>query len=1019
MNISAWAIKKPIPVIVLFMVLTIAGWLGFKSLSVQNLPDFDLPVVTVTAAMPGATASNMETEVAKKLEDSFASIDKLEHITTSVTEGVASITLQFLLEKDVQEAVDDIKDSISQVKKDLPTALEEPIVKKLTMAGRPLLTYTVQAEGVSRKDLSWFVDNDVSRAVTAVTGVSQITRQGGASREIRVELDQTKMAGFGVTAAEVSRQLRSRTLDSAGGRSDLGGQEQTVRAVGALSDIEALSSFPLRLGQGGGYAPLSGIATVTDTEEEQRQRAWVDGKEVVSFQVFRSKGTSEVTVGAAVRDAVGKLQAQRPDVKITEVNDNVKAVQTQYDSTMSALYEGAFLAVVVVFFFLRNGRATFVSAAALPLSIIPTFFAISAFGFSLNSITLLALTLVVGILVDDAIVEVENIVRHQNMGKKPMVAARDAAAEIGLAVIATSFTLVAVFLPVAFMAGIPGKFFKQFGITASIAVLMSLLVARLLTPVMAATMLKGMKDHDHVEDARWHKTYMRGLDYCLHRPWRVMAFAVAFFVMSVALLGQLPAGFVPKSESGKVEVAVEMAPGTTLDETSAVIEQARARIQALPEVTRVYSIAGGSTIRKGSLSVDLVDGADETAVESKIREQLSTIPAAKLTYGQGGSGETLQIVLSGEDPVKLNQAASDLARDLRTIPGLGNVSSSASLVQPELAVRVDLVKAAAQGVLPSDIGTTIKVATEGDVDQNLAKLNEGLRQIPVRVQLAQATRTDIGQLEQLRVPGANGQVILSNVADISLESGPAEISRYDRSRNVTITAELAGLQIGEVAKKVNELPSMKNLPEGVSRAPAGDMERMMELFKSFGLAMALGILAVYVVLVLLFHDFVQPLTILMALPLSIGGAVLALMAGGYALGMPSLIGLLMLMGIVTKNSILLVEYAVRTQREGFCTALMAMEEACAKRVRPILMTTVAMGAGMLPIALSTTGDSSFRAPMAAAVIGGLLTSTMLSLFVVPAFYQLVDRLETRLRIRRWGKKRKQVLKRQKPQLNDE
>lgn len=1008
MNFSAWALKRPVPVMVLFFILMVGGWMGFRSMTVQNLPDFDLPVVTVTALMPGATASNMETEVAKKLEDAFVGIDKLEHITTTVTEGTAAISLQFELEKPAQEAVDDVKDAISQVKADLPAQVEEPIVKKLNITGSALISYGVSSPTMDTKQLSWFVDNELTKALMKVSGVGEVSRKGGVEREIVVTLDKTKMASYGVTAADISSQLRQRTQDAAGGRTTLAGHEQAVRAAGTLADISALHEYPLSLGGAGGHVRLSDIAKIEDGTQEQRTLAMVDGKEVVSFQVFRSKGTSEVDVGDAVRAAVAELAAQRSDIQFKELFNDIEKVRAQYDASMKALYEGAILAVVVVMLFLRNARATFVSGMALPLSVIPTFMAMAMFGFSLNTVTLLALTLVVGILVDDAIVEVECVVRHQQMGKKPYEAARDAAAEIGLAVIATSMTLVAVFLPTAFMAGIPGKFFKQFGWTAALAVLMSLLVARLVTPVMASKLMKPMKEHP-VEDAAWHKRYMSWLTFTLTRPGTVLLMAGAFFVGSVYLMGKLPAGFVPKGSSGQLSVSVELAPGATIHDTVEVLEKARSKVADLEGIQRVYVIAGTGDVRNGSLTLTLSgEVKNETELESVVRKRLADVPGAKFSYGKGGSGEKLEIVLTGDNLQTLSESARKVEQGLRTIHGFGNVNSSLSKLKPELLVTLDLEKAAAYGVSVQQVGQAVKVATVGDADKALPKLNQGERQLGVRVKLDDTERTSMEAIEQLRVPTSRGDyVMLAEVARVELTSGPAEITRYDRSRSVTITAELAGMQMGEAVSKVNALPALLELPEDVKRKAAGDMERMMELFTSFGLAMALGVLAVYLVLVLLFHDFVQPLTILTALPLSVGGAVLALMAGGYSLSMPALIGLLMLMGIVTKNSILLVEYATRIQRSMGWGGVDAIREACSKRVRPILMTTIAMGAGMLPIALATSGDSSFRAPMAAAVLGGLMTSTLLSLFVVPAVFILVDRLERRV----YRRKRKNLKKR--------
>lgn len=993
MNLSTWAIQKPVPAILLFVVLTLAGILSFRALPVQNLPDFDLPTVTITASLPGSTASSMETDVTRKIEDSLASLDKIDHITSTVTEGSSVTTVQFQLEKDTSEAVNDVRDAVSKIRSQLPSDVQEPIITKMTMAGQPLLTYAVNSATKSPAELSWFIDNQTTKALLSSKGVSTVTRTGGVDREIRVELDPVKLTGLNIPASDISSKLKNLLQDAGGGRTVYGGTEQTVRAVGAITSATALADTQLTLSDGRRVA-LSDIATIHDGTSEQRQRAELNGQPVVAFQVYRSTGYSEVSVADSVRAQIAALAKAHPDVTLTEISDSVKHVQAQYDASMEALYEGAILAVIVVWLFLRDIRATLVSAVALPLSILPTFFAMQYLGFSLNVLTLLSLTLVVGILVDDAIVEVENIVRHLGMGKSPRTAAIDAAQEIGLAVIATSMTLVAVFLPTAFMSGVPGKFFKQFGWTAALAVLASLLVARLLTPMMAANMLKPSSHHQ--ADGIFMRYYTKGLTACLRHPYRTLAGAVLFFIASMGLLAALPSGFMPAGQSGKLMTAVELAPGATLADTTAVVTAARKAAQSTPEVVRVFATIGGSDVRKANLTFDLSEkGRPDGTVASELRKKFSNIPGARFSFGMGGSGEKLTLVLSGDNTDTLQSAAAAVAQDLRTIPGLGNVSSSASLLKPELSIKTDMARAADLGVTPAAVGNALRVATTGDFDLNLAKLNLDERQLNIRVTIPEEMRTNPDIISQLRVTGSHGTVPISSFAAMQLDSGPAQVDRYDRTRNVTLSVELAGQPIGEVMKKVNALPSLQHLPEGVSRQASGDMERMQELFSSFGLAMLFGVLAVYFVLVLLFHDFVQPGTILVALPLSVGGAVIALLLGNYSLSMPALIGLLMLMGIVTKNSILLVEYASRYQREENVTAWAAISDACAKRVRPILMTTVAMAAGMLPIALSMSGDSSFRAPMATSVIGGLLTSTVLSLFVVPAVYLLVDRAKSR------------------------
>lgn len=677
---------------------------------------------------------------------------------------------------------------------------------------------------------------------------------------------------------------------------------------------------------------------------------------------------------------------------------------------MSLLYEGAILAVLVVWFFLRDWRATLVAAAALPLSIIPTFFVMNYLGFTLNGVTLLSLALVIGILVDDAIVEIENIVRHLRMGKTPYQAALEAADEIGLAVVATTFTLIAVFLPTAFMSGIVGKYFKQFGWTAAIAVATSLVVARLLTPMMAAYLLKPIA-HEK-KDSRLMRKYLAIASWCLQHRVKTTVMATVFFIVSLALIPLLPTGFIPSSDRGQTQVTLELPPGSTLAETRASAEHARRIVMKNKDVSQVYSAIGGEEARRATLTVLLKDPPErkrkQTEVDIELRDMLTQLPGLRVTVGAGGNGEELQLLLSGDDPQALTAVTQAVEREIRTIPGLGNVISSISLVRPEIIVMPNFAKAADLGVTAAAIGETLRVATAGDYDQSLAKLNLPERQVPIRVRLPEAARQELSVLERLSVPGKNGNVPLSSVADIRFDSGPARIDRIDRNRRVIIHVELNGKELGEVLAKVNALPSLNNLPPNVKRGELGDAEVMKELFSGFGLAMLTGVLCVYMVLVLLFKGFLQPVTILAALPLSIGGAFAALLITHSSFSMPSLIGLLMLMGIAVKNSILLVEYAIVARRDHGLGRFEALMDACHKRAQPIVMTTIAMGAGMLPIALGWGADSSFRGPMAIAVIGGLVTSTFLSLLVIPVVFTYVDDVLVWGR-RKFGKRHGDVL----------
>jgi multidrug efflux pump subunit AcrB len=1012
MNFSALSIRNPIPAIMLFALLTIAGLLAYKANKIQDFPDIELPIVTVSATLDGAAPAQLETEVARKIEDSVATLQGVKNIYTTVLDGVANITVEFILDKNAAEAVNDVRDAVARVRADLPAEMRDPSVTKTGTAGRVVLTFSAAARkgantsGPDDQDLSWFVDNTVSKRLLGVTGVGAVKRVGGVYREIRVELDDAKMAALRVSALDVSRQLRNVQREEPGGRGDVGGAEQSVRTIATVKSAQELAALDVPLGDGR-HVRLDQVASVTDTIAEPRALAEQDGKKVVGFEVFRTRGASETDVAAGAREAVAVLQKEHPEVVLREVIDNAAPVQENFDASMEMLYEGALLAVLVVWWFLRDWRATLVAAAALPLSAIPAFLGQYLFGYTLNMVTLLSLALVVGVLVDDAIVEIENIARHLRMGKSPMQAALEAADEIGMAVIATTFSLVAVFLPTAFMGGIPGKFFKQFGWTATLAILASLLVARLLTPMMAAYLLKPAR-HGEVRDGRLMSSYLNAMRWCLRHRLATALGAAVFFAASIALVGLLPTGFVPAADRGQTQIQVELAPGATLAQTHELAERTRLAAMQVKGVTSVFSsIGGGSSgdafapgaaaeARRAVLTVTTVPRQKRSEsledIETKLRAKVADIPGARFAVGPPDAGSKMELVLRSEDPVALNAVAQQVERELRTLKGVGNIHSSAALVRPEIIVRPDFARAADLGVTAAAIGETVRVATAGDYDLALSKMNLSDRQVPIRVKLPDAVRTDLDAIGRLTVPGKNGPVLLANVATISVESGPAQIDRLNRARDVKMEVELSGRSLGDANEDARNLPALKNLPASVEAADLGDAQEMEGLFDSFGVAMLIGVLCIYCVLVLLFTDFMQPLTILAALPLSIGGAFVALLVTGRSLSMPSMIGLIMLMGIVTKNSILLVDYAILARKAGM-SRFDALVDACHKRSRPIVMTTIAMGAGMLPLALGWSGDPSFRSPMAIAVIGGLITSTLLSLLVVPAVFTYVDDLE--------------------------
>jgi multidrug efflux pump subunit AcrB len=1005
MNVSSWSIRNPIPAILGFILLTFLGVMAFKAMKIQMFPDIDLPMVTVTATMPGASPDQMEAEVARKIENALASAQGLKHLYTQVQDGSAIISAEFRLERDSREALEDVRSTVSRIRSDLPNAMLDPVINKVELSSKPILTYTIAAPDMSEEELSWFVDNKMTKLLLGVKGVGAVNRVGGVTRQVRVELDPTRMLALNLTASEISSQLRKIQQEAPGGRTDLGGMEQSVRTLATVQTAEQLAQLEISL-RDGRRVRLDQVANVSDSIAERRSAALHDGKQVVGFEIIRSLGAGDVAVADGVSKALETLKVNHPGVTVERVFNTVDQVYETYEGSLEMIFEGALLAVIVVIFFLRNTRATIVAATALPLAVIPTFALMYVFGFTINVVTLLALSLVVGVLVDDAIVEIENIMRHLEMGKTPYQASMEAADEIGMAVIATTFTLVAVFLPTAFMNGIAGKFFVQFGWTAAVAVLFSLVVARLLTPMFSAYFLQPRIAH---ATPRWINIYITWAQWCLAHRKTTLAVTAMFFVGAISLAGLLETAFQPKDNQSQTQVTLTLPPGSKFEQTYALAEQARVIVMQNPNVTLVYTAigagasggdafepTGASDVRKATLSIQLKPRSQRVVkqqIEDQLREAMTVLPGVRFKVGLGSSGDKYQLVLTSENSELLNEQALKVGQELRTIQGIGNVVSNSSILRPEVVVRPDFARAADLGVTSSEIAETLRVATNGDYDQSLAKLNLPDRQLPIVVKLRDAARQDIGLLSRLMVQGSRGPVMLGSVATLSMESGPAQIDRFDRQRNITFEIELAGQPLGKVQDAVAALPSIRNMPPGVEMAPIGDAEAMQELFASFGLAMFTGVMCIYIVLVLLFKDFMQPVTILCALVLSVPGAFLALFLTHTSLSMPSIIGIIMLMGIATKNSILLVEYAVVSRRDRGMKRAEALLDACKKRVRPIVMTTMAMGAGMMPVALDLgTGDGSFRSPMAIVVIGGLITSTFLSLLVIPVVFTYVDDL---------------------------
>ena len=1012
MNFATWSIRNPIPATLLFIVLSIVGLWGFRALSVKAMPDFDFPTIDVALTLPGASAEQLETEVARPVEDSIATVTDLKHVMTRISEGSVRMTVEFMVERNLSEALEDVKDAVSKVRSDLPADLQEPVITKLTIQpGGATAAFAVTSATMDEEALSWFVDDTVSRAVLAVRGVGQFARAGGGTREIRVEVDPVRLNARGLTAADVSRALRQVQREASGGRGQLNGGEQGVRTIATVQTAAELATLPIAVGNGG-FVRLDEVATVRDGLADRTTAALLDGKPAVGFEYSQTKGYDEITTFEEVGAALARLEHEHPGVKFSLASTLIDETRNQYHSSMQMLYEGAILAMLVIWAFLRDWRATIVGVLALPLSIVPTFAVMHFAGYTLNGITLLALTVVIGILIDDAIVEVENINRHLRSGRSTREATEIAVNEIGLAVIATTMALVVVFLPTAFMTGIPGLVFKQFGWTAVAAVLFSLVVARMMTPMLASRFLRSVP-HATTADGPVMTRYLDTVRWCLTHRRATLALATAFFFGSLLLVPLLDTGFIPAGDHGFTAVSIETPPGSSLDDTLQTAEEARLKFaegpNAVPGIARVYTTVGqpqiaGPTgggaageVRRATLRLSFTERGKRPTqgeIEAALRERLADLPGAKVTIASGSPGEQLVILLSSRNGESLQTAAAAVLADVRTLPFVGGIASSASLERPDIVIRPDAARAAERGVTTESIAEVVRIATSGDFEPALAKLNTENRQVDIRVRMPDAARTDLDTIGQLRVPGRAGPVPLEAVARIDVASGPAQIDRYDRSRYVSITADLSGTPLGTALAAANALPAIRNLPPDVSWLRSGEAEFLEDLFTGFGFALVFAVLSVYCVLVLLFKDFFQPLTILSAVPLAVAGAFVSVLVAGSELGLPVLIGLVMLLGIVTKNSILLVDYALIAMREQGIAEEEALVDACHKRVRPILMTSIAMIAGMLPLALGISGgDASFMRPMAIAVIGGLVTSTALSLLVVPPVFLYVARLE--------------------------
>ncbi len=1099
-NISSWCIQNPVPPIVLFIGLMLAGIVAFMGMDVNNNPDIDFPAANIVISQPGAAPTEMENQITQKVEAAARSVNGVDEINSSVREGNSQTFVQFEIGTPTDRAVNDLRDAITQIRSDLPDGILEPQIARVDFAGDPILFVAAETTDMTLEELSWYVDNNVSRKLLGVEGIAAVAREGGVDRQIRIILDPAALQAQGITAASVNQQLRQTNLNATGGRAEIAGSEQSVRVLGNARTAFDLSQTQIAV-PGGRTVRLVDLGEVKDAYSEQRTIAKMNGRQVISFNVQRSKGASEVTAYDEAWKELRKIEKADPRVRFVEIVNEVDYTKAQYTSAMEGLIEGAVLAVLVVLLFLRDFRATVISAIAIPLSAIPAFWFMSLMGITLNGLSLLALSLVAGVLVDDAIVEIENIVRHMRMGKTAYQASMDAADEIGLAVVATTMAIVAVFLPVALMPGISGQFFKSFGYTVVISVLMSLFVARMITPLIAAYFLKAHGEAPHAS-GKFMERYLAVLNWSLDtskadvrlaalRPvasrWyhyiggtllivlRTAVFAsagyaafkllgklgspnslnvlialvggiaafivsgkvigllvglfdtrfatfyhyrgerwtarkldhrvtmvgigTAAFVIQIALFMGLSMSFQPPLNLDFSSVRIGVPPGTTLKQTEAVADRVATLIRADPAVDRVFQ-----RVFVGASNLNIVLKKDRkvtsTEFERGLTPKLAAIPDARVNFqsqgggGPGSGGRDIVLYLGSDNPELLNATANKISEEMATLPQLVAPRPIGDLVRPEITIKPRFDLAADLGVTTSALSQTIRIATLGDIAQNSAKFSLADRQVPITVSISENSRRDLSVLENLPVPTASGgSVPLKAVADIGFGSGPTSVQRSNQIRRLAVGADLApGLVSGDAWKKIDELPTVKKLPEGVQKLELGDSKWQRELLFYFAIALGSGVLLVFAVLVLLYRRFLSPLVNMGSLLLAPLGAAVGLLVTGNPVSLPVLIGILMLFGIVAKNSILLVDFAVEMMDHGM-SKNEAIAEAGHKRAQPIVMTTIAMVAGMLPIAISLNGDGSWRAPMGVTVIGGLIFSTALTLLLVPAYFSIAVEME--------------------------
>ncbi|MCL6639334.1 MAG: efflux RND transporter permease subunit [Firmicutes bacterium] len=1019
MFLTNLSLKRPVFATMVVLALVALGLISYVGLNINDYPEVEFPYVAVTVVQPGASPEQVETKIGLKLEEAIGQISGVKHIYTNIREGVCTTVAEFTLETKPEVAAQDVRDKIGTIRGDLPQDAEEPIIARFDPSAAPIVSLAVTGD-ISLREMTTLVDDLIKRRIETINGVGTINVYGAEEREIQIKLDKNKLAAYGLTTAEVLGSLGSENMEVPGGKVSGGGREITLRTAGNLNKVKEFENLPVARREGVTIY-VKDIAAVVDGTKERDSISRYQGRPAIGIDMVKQSGSNTVVVADKIKAAVEELKKELPPgVQLDIVRDNSIYIRNAVNDVIKTLFEGSLLAVVMVFLFLRDWRSTLIGALAIPTSIVSTFFAMDRLGFTLNFMSLMALSLSVGLLIDDAIVVIENIVRHLRMGKTPFQAAREATTEIGLAVLATTLTVVAVFLPVGMMTGVVGQFFKQFGITVVFSVLVSLLVAFTLVPMLAS---RHLKDEELAVKGpvgrflRWFnrgfervaQTYASFLKVVLRNRLKTMALATFLFIASLLAIPLLGSTFVPASDMGEMTVVADLDAGLSLDAALRMTDKVEQVVQSYPEVAKIYSTTKNDQV---IIFAKLVPknkrerGVKEIA--AAMRRELGAIPGLQVSVNmQAGlnTEKTVQFRLLGDDLNEM-QAYAEKAKDImESIPGAVDVSMSYKPGKPEGTVRIKHDKAADLGVSTAQVADTLRTLFNGVV---AGQFEEGDDRFDVRVRLAEGQRQNMADLSNIYLlsskttdSGARPMIALSQVAGTEFSTSPSEIRRFDRTREIVLAANLEGTSLGDFNKAFQERVNRELvLPPGYRLYAGGDSEMMGDTFKTMFLAMITAVLFIFFILASQFESYIDPFSIMLSIPMAIVGAIFGLLVVGSDLSIMSMIGIIMLMGLVTKNAILLIDFAKRQRALGV-ERNEALLKAAVTRLRPIIMTSMAMIFSMIPLALGLGEGAEGRAPMAHAIIGGLITSTLLTLVVVPVIYTLLDDLKNKVSSLNW------------------